>query len=141
MAYDKTEIRDQALAAIEENELTTIAEVVTFLPCDMATLYCSEEWQLEVLEPIKSKLEDKKTSLKAKMKRDWRKEGASPVLQIAAFKLIADQEELDVLNTSKVQQEHSGKVKTESEVAITDLPDELIQAVIDAKKGQYQTKG
>lgn len=108
MAYDKSEIKDKAVVAIEEYELTTIPEVLCYLPCDESTLYSTDEWKIEVLEPIKKALELKKTSLKAKMKRDWRKSDSNPTLQIAAFKLIANEEELTTLSTSKVLAEHSG---------------------------------
>jgi hypothetical protein len=106
MAYDRSQILAEAKEAIQQNDLTTVAEVVTYLPCSESILYETEEWKLEVLEPIKKELERKRTSLKAKMKQTWRKSDANPTLQIAAFKLMANDEELNVLNTSKVQNEH-----------------------------------
>lgn len=110
MAYDKSEIREQAKKAIEENDLTTIAEVLCYIPCDEATIYSSDEWKIEVLEPIKKDLEVKKTSLKAKMKKEWRKAEANPTLQIAAYKLMADDEEILKLSTSVNKNEHSGRI-------------------------------
>lgn len=108
MAYDKAEILQQATKAIEEHELTTIAEVVSYLPCAESTLYETDDWKLEVLEPIKKALGIKKASLKAKMKKSWRREDSNPTLQIAAFKLMADEDEMARLSTSISKNEHSG---------------------------------
>lgn len=105
MAYDKADILKKAKEAIKKHELTTINEVLCHIPCSESILYETEDWKLEVLEPIKKELDGMKVSLKAKMKRTWRKEDSAPALQIAAFKLMADDEELNVLNTSKVQQD------------------------------------
>lgn len=134
MAYDKAEILEQAKKAIEENELTTIAEVLTYLPCSESTLYETEGWKSEVLEPIKKVLEIKKTSLKAKMKREWRKSDSNPTLQIAAFKLIADEEEMARLSTSINKNEHTGK---NGEKLFPDLTDEEVKRRIEEKLKGY----
>lgn len=122
MAYNKVKILDSAKKAIKENECTTIPEVLAYLPCEESTLYSSEDWKIEVLEPIKRELGSMKISLKAKMKKAWRKAESNPTLQIAAFKLMADEEELNVLNTSKVQSEHTGKeggpIQTENKLIV-----------------------
>jgi hypothetical protein len=107
--YVKDEILQQALKAIEDGELTTIAEVLSYLPCSESTLY-EEEWKSEVLEPIKKALEAKKVSLKAKMKKEWRKAESNPTLQIAAYKLMADDEELDKLTSNTNKNQHSGQI-------------------------------
>jgi hypothetical protein len=109
MAYDKAEILEIAIKAINNEDLTTIAEVVTYLPCSQSILYETEEWELEVLDPIKKELEKKKTNLKAKMKREWRKADSNPTLQIASFKLMADDEEMARLSTTINKNEHTGK--------------------------------
>jgi hypothetical protein len=110
MAYDRTEILAQAKQAIQEHELTTIEEVVTHLPCSQSVLYETDEWKVEVLEPIKKALETQRTSLKAKMKKDWRKSDSNPSLQIAAFKLMATDEELEKLTINNNKNQHSGEL-------------------------------
>jgi hypothetical protein len=110
MAYDKQEILEKAIKAVTNHELTTVDEVCSYLPCDISTLYLTEEWKIEVLEPLKKEIEKMKTNLKAKMKQKWRQDTSAPALQIAAFKLMATDEELNILSTSKVQNEHSGEV-------------------------------
>lgn len=109
MAYVKEDILQRAKAVIVEQELTTIPEVCSYIPCDESTLYSTEDWKIEVLEPIKRELDTMKVSLKAKLKKNWRKEDSNATLQIAAFKLMATDDELAALNTSKVQTELSGK--------------------------------
>lgn len=100
MAYDRQEILKQAIAAIEKNELTTVAEVLNYLPISLSILYETEDWKLEVLEPIKKKLESTRTKLKEGMKRKWMK-SKSPLLQLISFKLIANDEELAAINSGK----------------------------------------
>lgn len=107
--YDKVKILETAKTAIKDNECTTIEEVCSYLPCDQSTLFSKDEWKIEVLEPIKRELDLMKTSLKAKMKQTWRKSDSNPTLQIAAFKLMATDDELNILNTNKVLNEHTGK--------------------------------
>lgn len=134
MAYDKAEILKQAKEAIEENELTTIAEVLTYIPCSESSLYETEEWKSEVLGPIKKALEVKKTSLKAKMKKEWRKADSNPTLQIAAFKLIADDDEMARLSTSINKNEHTGK---NGEKLFPELTDEEVKKKIEEKLNRY----
>lgn len=134
MAYDRKDLLDQAKKAIEENELTTIAEVLCYLPCDEATIYSTDEWKLEFLEPLKKLLEGKKVSLKAKMKKEWRKEGANPTLQIAAFKLMADDEEIVKLSTNINKNEHTGK---NGERLFPELTDEQVRQKIEEKLKGY----
>jgi hypothetical protein len=108
--YDKGEILENAQKAIKENELTTLEEVCSYLPCDLSTLYSDEAWKIEVLEPIKRELETVKTSLKAKMKKEWRKAESNTTLQIAAFKLMASDDELDKLTSNTNKNQHSGQI-------------------------------
>jgi hypothetical protein len=107
--YDREDLLQQGKKAIEEYELTTITEVLSYLPCEESTVYSSDEWKVEFLEPLKKALEIKKASLKAKMKKAWRKEDSNPTLQIAAFKLMADDDEIGRLSTTFNKNEHTGK--------------------------------
>lgn len=101
MAYNKKEILEKAKVAIKKHELTTIAEVLLYLPVEKSTIH-QEEWLVDFLHPLKEALEDMKTQLKEKMKKKWRK-SESAILQIASFKLMANEEEREVLNPPKVQ--------------------------------------
>jgi hypothetical protein len=103
VAYNKNEILQQALSAIEEHNCTKLAEVFLHLPIDETTLYT---WEIEFLDKIKAKIADQKVKIKAKMKKRWF-DSDNPALAIAAMKLIADEEEMEALNTSKVKQDNT----------------------------------
>ena len=103
MAYNKDEIIQKALQVIEQENCTKISEVLLFLPISTSTFY---EWELEKSEQITSKIEEQKVRIKAKMKRKWF-DSEVPALAIAAFKLLASDDEADALNTSKVKQDNT----------------------------------
>jgi hypothetical protein len=103
MGYNKEEILEKALKAIEDEECTTIDEVCLYLPISRATFY---NYGLDKVDDIKEALEKVKVRLKKGMKRNWHKSD-NPTLQIAAFKLMASESEQDALSTSKVKQENT----------------------------------
>jgi hypothetical protein len=109
VAYNKDEILQQALSAIETEECVTIEEVLLFLPISKQTFY---NLQLDEVDELKEALNGMKVKLKKKMRRNWRNSD-NATLQIAEFKLIASDDERDKLNTQKVQQDttHSFKDK------------------------------
>jgi DNA helicase TIP49 (TBP-interacting protein) len=107
VAYNKEEIIQKALQVIEQENCTNISEVLLFLPISTSTFY---EWELEKSEVIRSKIDAQKVAIKAKMKKKWYNSDV-PALAIAAFKLIAAEDEADALNTSKVNTTHQFKDK------------------------------
>jgi hypothetical protein len=106
MGYSKEEILEKSLTAIEAEECTTIEEVILYLPIGKTTFYALG---LNESNDIKEAIEKVRVRLKKVMKRNWHKSD-NPTLQIAAFKLMADENEQDALNTSKVKQENKGTV-------------------------------
>lgn len=102
MAYDKEHVITMALAAITENGIRKITEVPTYLPISQATFY---EWELEKSELILQKIYDEKIKRKAKMRKKW-VESDNPALQIAAYKLEGDEEEIAILTTTKTENKH-----------------------------------
>ena len=106
MAYDKEVIIQQAIQEINDRKLTTIEELVAFLPISSATFY---NWELEKLEAIKEPLFKMRVLAKKAMKNKWYG-SENPTLQLAWFKLHANPEELAALSMNKV--EHSGEVTT-----------------------------
>jgi hypothetical protein len=112
MAYNKEELEKQILKAIEENELTFFNEIPLYIAPTLSTLY---EWEFEKSEAIKNLLEQNKVRQKSKMRRKWR-ESDNPALQIAAFKLLADDEEMKKLTMTKVESSgpNGGSIQTES---------------------------
>jgi hypothetical protein len=115
MAYDKQDIIDKALQVIEQENCTRLSEVFLHIPISEATLYT---WDLEYLDKIKAKIEEQKVRVKAKMKRKWI-DSDVPALAIAAFKLIASEDEADALNTSKVNSSNTHEFKNKPTINIS----------------------
>lgn len=107
MAYNKEEIIQQAIKEINDRKLTTIEEVVAFLPVSKATFYL---WQLDELDEIKEPLYRMRTVAKKAMKNKWFG-SENPTLQLAWYKLHATPEERDALSMNN-KVEHSGEVTT-----------------------------
>jgi hypothetical protein len=89
------------------------SELVAYLPISERTFY---EWQLHESQEILAKIHACKVARKAAMRRKWIASDV-PALQIAAYKLEADDEEVDILSTSRVKQDTNLKV-TESRVVV-----------------------
>lgn len=105
MAYNKEEIIQQAIKEINDRKLTTIEEVVAFLPVSKATFYL---WQLDELDEIKEPLYRMRTVAKKAMKNKWFG-SENPTLQLAWYKLHATPEERDALSMNN-KVEHSGQI-------------------------------
>ena len=114
MAYNKDEVIKQALTAIETEECVTIEEVLLYIPIHKATFY---DWDLDENDDIKGAINAMKVKLKKGMRRNWRKSD-NPTLQIAEYKLMANPEESDALNTSKVKNENTHKFEDIPKITI-----------------------
>lgn len=104
MAYDKDELIQMSLDAIEKHQLVFIDEVVTFLPCARATFYNHE---LDKLDVIKDALNNVRTNVKTQLRNKWR-DSDNAALQIGLMKLMATDEERKRLSTSfmETRQQH-----------------------------------
>jgi hypothetical protein len=103
MAYDKATIEAQAIEVITKEGLTFFNDLQIYLEPSMSTLY---EWELEKSENIKKALAVNRLGKKKKLRGKW-EDSDNPALQIAAYKLMADEEELIKLTSNK--HELSGK--------------------------------
>lgn len=104
MAYDKAEIEKKALEAIIEHELTFFDEITLYVEPTRKTLY---EWELHKSDNIKEALEKNRLKKKKKMRCKW-EDSDNATLQIAAYKLIADDDEIAKITMTKTSNEHSG---------------------------------
>jgi len=95
MAYKKAELEELAISAIEEHNLPFINSVVCFLPCSEKTFF---NWKLHELQSIKDALMVNKIKTKMKLRKNWESDMASATVQIALYKLLADDDELNALN-------------------------------------------
>ena len=99
--YNREDLIEKAVKAIKENNLTTIEEAVSYLPCSSSTFYNLE---LEKVEVIKESINNEKMAMKQKMKRKWLDSDAS-ALQIALMRLICTDEERQKLAMNYNQSE------------------------------------
>jgi len=97
-AFDKDEMLHRALDVIKAEECVTLEEVVLFMPCGKTTFYALG---LNEVNEIKEAIEQQKIAIKKKMRRNWRNSD-NATLQIAEYKLISTDAELERLNTTKV---------------------------------------
>lgn len=129
MAYDKKKIYNDVINAIKKHKLKHFAYIQAYVgPCT-ERLYEFFPIDSNESNAIKRELELNKINAKVKMRNKW-EESDNPTLQIAAFKLIATEEEQQALSTNYQKTEHSGEIKTEpatiivtSEQAKNDIQD------------------
>lgn len=106
MAYKKSDLEKQALDAIKKHNLMFVGDVVAYLPCSSSTFYNKE---MEKLESIKEALEENRIKTKNGLRAKWYK-SENATVQIALYKLIGTEDEVDRLNGSKQKIEHEGDV-------------------------------
>ena len=123
MAYKKEDLIKQALQAIKEHKLIFIEEVVSFLPCSVATFY---NYKLEELETIKREIQANKINIKTKLRTRW-EDVDNSALNIALYKLCATKEELSILSVQQQKDkepatnENKGKTVEELEKELQKL--------------------
>ena len=109
MAYDPKELEKQAIEVIKKHNIMFIEHLVAYLPCSKKTFY---EHKLHESNAIKKGIEGNRTSKKVSLLNNWINQDASPVLQIAAMKMISSQEEAHRLNGTKQEIKHDTKKKS-----------------------------
>ena len=114
MAYNVQELEKQAIEAIEKHNIMfsqTIAFhlIIAYLPCSKPTFY---DLKLNESNAIKKGIEENRISKKVSLLNNWINQDASPVLQIAAMKMISSKEEAHRLNGTKQEIKHDTKKKS-----------------------------
>ena len=105
MAYDKNEIEEQALEAIQKYKLIFITDVTAYIDCTLSTFYNLE---LEKSETLKSSISKNRIKIKnAKIKRWY--DNDNPTTDIALMKLIGTDEERRLLSTTYQDTQLSNK--------------------------------
>lgn len=100
------------LEVIEQNKIFFIKELCTFLPFSRQTFY---EKELDKSDTIKKALDDNKIKCKQSLRGKWF-QSKSPALQIALYRLLGDEQELDNLSHTRVK--HSGKIEQNTNFTI-----------------------
>lgn len=101
--YNREEILEQCIEVIRKEKLTFFNDLAIYVEPTMATLY---EWEFEKSEILKSELRKNKLASKKKMRTKW-EDSDNATLQIAAYKLIAEKEEIEALTINKVDQRNT----------------------------------
>jgi len=95
--YDPATIKALALKVIAENQLRGMSEVVARMPVGHTTFYIYLPKGSDDFNEVERALLFRKAEMKHKMRENWQKETAAPNLQLAAYKLLADEDELEAL--------------------------------------------
>jgi hypothetical protein len=103
----KEKYKQEALKAIEsDSDIIFVEDIICSVSYTKTTFY---EYKLNESDDIKEALLKNKTTIKKKLRNDWRK-SKQPTLQIALYKLAANKEELNTLNNNQVEVNHKGTV-------------------------------
>jgi hypothetical protein len=97
MTYKTHELEQAALQAIKTRKLLFIEDVVACLPCSKPTFY---QHKLNELDSIKDAIERNRIETKLKIRKKLF-ESDNPIALIAAYKLVANDDELDRLTTNR----------------------------------------
>ena len=108
MKWKKQELEEMSIQAIKDHNITFITEVAAFLPIALSTFY---EKGLEKSERIKDAIANERLCLKAKLKKKWA-ESDNATLQVALFKIIADEQEWMRLSSKRheVNTDNTGSI-------------------------------
>lgn len=97
MGYDEEEIYNASISIINEqlrdnNPITDIKQLVTYLPCSRSTFYKLFPEGSDKLDKIRELIEDNKVRVKADMRKRWIVSD-NATLNLAAYRLLADADE------------------------------------------------
>lgn len=101
--FNKDELIQLSLEAIQKRNLMFVTEIPAYLPCSQSTFY---SYHLERLEVLKEALSANRTRRKVELREKWY-ESDNPISQIALYKLIGTPDELERLNTSRQTVDHT----------------------------------
>lgn len=107
MAYDKNKIYNQAIEAIEKNNLFFIEDIVAFIPCTKKTFYEFFPVESDELHTLKDMLEQNRIKTKSSIRAKLYKSAKAAEL-LALYRLIATPEEHKKLNQSYVDHTTKG---------------------------------
>jgi hypothetical protein len=122
MAYNTSELYQQALEEIDKNNLFFIEDVVAYLGIDKSTFYKHFPIDSNESNAIKERLN--KNAMRTKVSiRSKLHQSKSPAGLLALYKLLATNDERKAL--AMEYREHSGEVKLPKlEVVYGNIPDE-----------------
>ena len=129
MLYDKKKIYEQAIAAIKDNNLFFISDIVAWLPCQKTWFYDAFPEGSEESETFKALLDTNKTRTKSAIRAKLFK-GDKAAELLALYRLICTPEEHRLLNQQYLDATTNGK-DIVKDITITD---EQLTTVLNAIK-------
>lgn len=100
MAFNKSKIYKLAIKTIQENECLDIRELIALLPCQTTCFYSFFPADSKESETFKELINTNKVKACGGLKRKWIK-SENATLQIAAYKLMGDEDEVHRLSGTK----------------------------------------
>jgi hypothetical protein len=126
MAYNKEDLYNEVIEAIKTNKLKHFNYIERFINATMPTLYDHFPVDSNEFKTIKRELGINRIASKLKMVNKW-EDSENPTLQIAAFKLIANEDEQQALSTNWQKSEHSGEINT-NKIDLSKLTEQELRA-------------
>lgn len=105
MAYNKQDIFEKGMAAIEKYKLFFIHDVVSYLPCTKSTFYDFFPINSEEMDAIKEALETERITLKISIRKKLFESNRETGL-LALYKLLCTDEERQMLSMTEVKVTH-----------------------------------
>lgn len=107
MPYDKEENRRKVykicLETLEKEDVTTIEDLVTFLPIGRDTFYTYFPTDSEEFDIIKRAINKRKVKTKQLLRKVWKSPHASPAERIFYYKLLANKEEKEAIYDTSIR--------------------------------------
>lgn len=107
MPYDKEENRKKVykicLETLEKEDVTTIEDLVTFLPIGRDTFYTYFPTDSEEFDIIKRAINKRKVKTKQLLRKVWRSQNSSPAERIFYYKLLANKEEKEAIYDTSIR--------------------------------------
>jgi hypothetical protein len=120
MAYDTEKLYEQAIQAIEENNLFFVDDIIAFVPCSRATFYDHFPANSDKLNTLKDLIEENKVNQKVKLRKKW-SDSDNATLQMGLMKLIGNDEERKRLATSYMETKQKHTTVDLSELSTDDI--------------------
>lgn len=105
--YNSEELYQLAITACQDVNCTFIDDIISVLPCTKSTFYKYIPLGSHQLNHIKELLIANRVAIKKKLRKQWGFIDASAALQVALYKLIANDDELARLVNTEPPKEHS----------------------------------
>lgn len=107
MPYDKEENKRKVykicLETLEKEDVTTIEDLVTFLPIGRDTFYTYFPTDSEEFDIIKRAINKRKVKTKQLLRKVWKSPHASPAERIFYYKLLANKEEKEAIYDTSIR--------------------------------------